>query len=174
MRLVMKFGGASIADGEKIKWVAELINRYRDHELVVVTSALKNVTDHLLEQADMVTDAGDLESVRELIGHLRGIHYRAANIAIDDEITLNQVLGELDSRICKLEQALTGICYLGELTPRSSDYISSYGELLSAPILSGALRSIGIPSTHLTPTANTGKQNRLVAPMSGYVRACSR
>lgn len=150
MRLVMKFGGASIADGEKIKWVAELINRHRDHELVVVTSALKNVTDHLLEQADMVTDAGDIEAVRELIAHLRDVHYRAAHVAINDEIALNQVLGELDSRIRELAQALTGICYLGELTPRSSDYISSYGELLSAPILSGALRSIGISSTHLT------------------------
>jgi aspartokinase len=43
MRLVMKFGGASIADGEKIKWVAELINRHRDHELVVVTSSRRFV-----------------------------------------------------------------------------------------------------------------------------------
>jgi len=146
----MKFGGASIADGEKIKWVAELINRYREHELVVVTSALKDVTDHLLERADRVADSGKLETVQELIVHLRNLHNDAADIAISDETIRDQVSDELDTRIHELEQALTGICYLGELTPRSRDYISSYGELLAAPILSGAMRSIGMPSIHLT------------------------
>lgn len=150
MRLVMKFGGASIADGEKIKWVAELVNRYREHELIVVTSALKDVTDHLLGRAYMVADSGKIESVHELIEYMSNLHYTAANIAISDDSALDEVSNELDNRICELKQALTGICYLGELTPRSRDYISSYGELLSSPILSGALRSIGVPSMHLT------------------------
>ncbi len=150
MRLIMKFGGASIADGEKIKWVAELINRYREHELIVVTSALKDVTDHLLERADAAADAGSIESVHELIEHLRDLHNDVASIAINDPVILDQVVNELDGRIHRLNQALTGICYLGELTSRSRDYISSYGELLAAPILSGALRSIGMSSVHLT------------------------
>ena len=150
MRLIMKFGGASIADGEKIKWVAELINRYREHELIIVTSALKDVTDHLLERADAAADSGSVESVHKVIEYLRDLHNNAANIAINDPVILDQVLNELDGRIHKLKQALTGICYLGELTSRSRDYISSYGELLAAPIVSGALRSVGMSSVHLT------------------------
>jgi len=150
MRLVMKFGGASIADGEKIKWVAELINRYREHDVIVVTSALKDVTDHLLERADVVAESGRIELVQELIENLRNLHHDAAKIAISDEAILDSVLDELNSRIHRLKQALTGICYLGELTPRSRDYITSYGELLASPILSGALRAIGVPSTYLT------------------------
>ncbi|HPS90195.1 MAG TPA: aspartate kinase, partial [Methanosarcina vacuolata] len=50
----------------------------------------------------------------------------------------------------ELEKALIGICYLGELTSRSIDYICSYGERLAAPIVSGAIRSLGISSTEFT------------------------
>jgi len=150
MRLIMKFGGASIADGEKIKWVAELVNRYREHEIIVVTSALKDVTDSLLYRADVVADSGKIESVHELIEYLRNLHRTAAEIAVADEMILESVLNELDNQLHGLELALAGICYLGELTTRSRDYISSYGELLAAPILSGAMRSIGMPSVQFT------------------------
>ena len=50
----------------------------------------------------------------------------------------------------ELEKAYIGTCYLGELTARSLDYISSYGEQLAAPILAGVLRDMGIPSQHYT------------------------
>jgi len=43
-----------------------------------------------------------------------------------------------------------GIGYLEDLTPKSLDRVSSFGEQLSAPILSGALKSIGAESIHLT------------------------
>jgi len=43
----------------------------------------------------------------------------------------------LTSALTNLKKPWSGICYLGELTPRSIDYISSYGERLAAPIVSG-------------------------------------
>jgi len=45
---------------------------------------------------------------------------------------------------------LIGISYVGELTPRSLDYVLSFGERLCAPILSGALNSIGVRSKWFT------------------------
>jgi len=171
MRLIMKFGGASIADGEKIKWVAELVNRYREHEIIVVTSALKDVTDSLLYRADVVADSGKIESVHELIEYLRNLHRTAAEIAVADEMILESVLNELDNQLHGLELALAGICYLGELTTRSRDYISSYGELLAAPILSGAMRSIGMHSVQLTGAEAGIITNRC---MIAYARKCFR
>lgn len=71
--------------------------------------------------------------------------------AIEDPPNVaKDVLHILDLRIDELEKALIGICYLGELTNRSIDYISSYGERLAAPIISGAVRSLGIPSIEYT------------------------
>lgn len=152
MRLVMKFGGTSIADGEKILHVADLLKKYHDegHEVVAVTSALGGVTDALLETASAVAYNGKTLQVSELISYLREKHYTVANTAINDNEILDSILKELNDRIDELEKALIGICYLGELTLRSIDYISSYGERLAAPIVSGAVCSKGINSMNFT------------------------
>ncbi len=45
-----------------------------------------------------------------------------------------------EKTIAELEKVLTGICYVGELTPKSRDYVASFGERLSAPIVWGAIK----------------------------------
>lgn len=53
MRIVMKFGGSSLADTPKIRGAAEKIGKlYRDgHELVVVVSAQGDTTDDMILRA---------------------------------------------------------------------------------------------------------------------------
>jgi len=149
---VMKFGGVAVADGQRMKRVGELVRRFKDetHEIVVVTSALSGVTDSLLRNAERIATETKTELVEEFIEELRRRHERAAEEAINDKNVLNGVIYELERRLGDLEKALTGICLLGELTRRSLDYIASFGERLSAPILSGVLESLGISSVHLT------------------------
>jgi aspartate kinase len=51
-RLIMKFGGVSVADGKRIRHVGEMVKSFSgDNEIVLVTSALQGVTDQLLECA---------------------------------------------------------------------------------------------------------------------------
>ena len=153
MRLVMKFGGAAVADGERIKAVAELVKRIKDSgnkELVVVTSALYNVTDMLRENALKMAREGEIESVKDFVAQIRDKHERAASEAIADERILEEVKGEIKQRTSDMEKALIGISLLGELTARSCDYIVSFGERLAAPILAGTLRSMGIDAIHLS------------------------
>jgi len=148
MRLVMKFGGASVADGERIRHVATLVRSYREqgHEIAVVTSAMKGVTDALLMAARAASEKGDADAVLKSVSDIRTQHERAAEVCIEHEPTREQVLSSIAALLDDLERALVGICYLGELTPRSLDYISSFGERLAAPMLAGALQSIGVPS----------------------------
>jgi len=156
MRLVMKFGGTSVGDGSRMKHVAELAKEYRDsgNEVVLVTSALSGVTDALLKYAKEASETGKTSSIKEFIADLTKQHHRAAHDAIDStkngKKIVEVVTGQIDSRIEELEKALIGICYLGELTVRSIDYISSYGERLAAPILCGSLNSKGIKSRSFT------------------------
>jgi len=153
MRLVMKFGGAAVADGKRIKAVAELVKRIKDSgnkELVVVTSALYNVTDMLRENALKMAREGEIESVKDFVAQIRDKHERAASEAIADERILEEVKGEIKQRTGDMEKALIGISLLGELTARSCDYIVSFGERLAAPILAGTLRSMGIDAIHLS------------------------
>jgi aspartate kinase len=155
MRLVMKFGGTSVGDGSRIKHVAELAKEYRDsgNEVVLVTSALNGVTDALLKSAKEASETGKTSTIKEFITDLTKQHHQAAQDAITGKKAkkiVEVVTKELDSRIEELEKALIGICYLGELTVRSIDYISSYGERLTAPILCGSLNSLGIKSRSFT------------------------
>ena len=148
----MKFGGTSIADGKKIRHVAELLKSYYDNgdEVVAITSALGGVTDGLLDNSIGSSKKGKVSQVKEFMADLTKKHYDAINDAIDDENIIDETIQKIDIRIDELEKALIGICYLGELTPRSIDYISSYGERLAVPIICGAIRSLGVKSQAFT------------------------
>ena len=148
----MKFGGTSVGDGKRIRHVAELVKQFNDKgdEVVLVTSALSGVTDSLLKNATAASEDGKTSLVKEFIADLTKQHHNAAHEAINDNEIVEKVSKEIDSRIEELEKALTGICYLGELTARSIDYISSYGERLAAPIICGSLNSMGVSSESFT------------------------
>lgn len=156
MRLVMKFGGTSVASGERLKHVAGLINRYRDegHEVVAVISALEGVTNKLLDFSTKVVEGvetGKMKAgeISDFVNALRKQHIEAARV-IDDEKIFENVKSEMELRMSELENVLIGIYHLGELTPRSLDYILSFGERLAAPILTGILRSMKIDALALT------------------------
>jgi aspartate kinase len=149
MRLLMKFGGTSVADGERIARVAEILEKYvrEGHELAVVVSALSGVTDQLIANASEVVDCTGKPPVEPFIAAMRTRHEKALQIAAPDHADeVGKVIAE---RLQGLENILTAIHTLRELTPRSRDYIVSFGERLSAPILSAALRQRGIPSSVL-------------------------
>ena len=45
-----------------------------------------------------------------------------------------------------LEELLRGIAAVGELTPRTTDYVSAFGEILSSKIVASAFSALGMPS----------------------------
>lgn len=147
----MKFGGTSVANGERIKHVAKLIHEEikLKNTIVVVVSALAGVTDSLI-QAIEKAKLSNFQFIKEFHESLSEKHYQAAKTAINDRKILSDVTMKLNQELNSLEKILTGIAYLGEVTPRSYDYVLSFGERLSAPILSGALNDIGIKSKSLT------------------------
>lgn len=150
-RLIMKFGGVSVADGKRLRHVGDLVKHFNsDNEIVIVTSALQGVTDDLLFAARKAANEGNVSDVIDFIEKLTDRHHQAVADAIKDQGIAREVQETLDQKLSELEKAYIGICYLGELTPRSLDYISSYGEQLAAPILAGVLRDMGVPSRAFT------------------------
>ncbi|MEG1501790.1 MAG: aspartate kinase [Synergistaceae bacterium] len=63
--IVLKFGGSSVADFERMKHVSQIIKKYRDNNnrVAVVVSAMGNMTDDLLALADGVSE---LKNGREM------------------------------------------------------------------------------------------------------------
>src|SRR6266516_5905121 len=61
-----------------------------------------------------------------------------------------ELLDRIDRLNEELEKTVEGISHLRELTPRSRDYLLSFGERLSAPVLAAAIRSLGLKTRALT------------------------
>ena len=150
-KIVMKFGGSSVATGEKIRHVAQLIadNASKDCGVVAVVSALEGITNQLI-QASEEAKKGNRGYIPNFKKELLQRHNTTVDQAIKDSKIREEIKQVLAERIGDLEQVLTGIVFVGELTPKSRDNVIAYGEKLSAPIVSGALRDLGVDSVHLT------------------------
>jgi aspartate kinase len=150
MRLVMKFGGTAVDSPDKIRHVAQLIKSYKKgNEIVCVVSAVRGMTDGLLSMADSVK-RGDKISIDEFMKKSSDTHIKIAEGAILDKKLKNEALATVTKIISELEDVLDGIVLLGEVTVKSLDYLMSFGERLSTPIVSFALQDIGIKSEPLT------------------------
>ena len=150
-KIVMKFGGSSVATGEKIRHVANIIasNRNDDCGVVAVVSALEGVTNQLIQAAEEAK-RGNRGYINKFKQEILERHLAAVEEAITNKQYADDATEVVKARITELEQILTGIIYVGELTPKSRDTVIAYGEKLSAPIVSGALEDLGVASEHLT------------------------
>jgi len=143
MKLVMKFGGQSVADGDRFRKVGTIVRRFQRerHKIVVVTSAMQGVTDSLVEISRHAS-RGSKDRVREFMDGIHSRHRKAAEGAIMDERILSTTLAAIDARCDELKNILVGVAHIGELTPRSRDFIVGFGERLSSPILTGVLEDL--------------------------------
>ena len=131
--IVMKFGGSSVANAERIKHVASIIRAYQDKRPAVVLSAMGDTTDHLLEAADKA-----VEGIVDVAGVAKLHEDTAAELGINID-TIRALLDEL-------KQLLTGISMLKEVSKRSRDYLVSFGERMSVRMMAAYLENEGIPA----------------------------
>jgi len=151
MKIIMKFGGTSVATGENIRKIAKLIasNINKGHQVVAVVSAIDGVTEKLIEAAERA-EKRDKDFINKFKQELLDKHLKVAEEAISDAHIRKEIQSTITATLEELEKVLTGIVYVGELTPRSKDYILSFGERLSAPILYGSLKDVGLNSCFMT------------------------
>jgi aspartate kinase len=142
--IVMKFGGSSLESAEAIERVCEIIASRREKRPIVVVSAIGKTTNQLLHAAFAAKHARRDEALT-LIDRVRHEHLGIVE-ALTEENAKREVLAHLHLCFDELAEILKGICILGELTPRSIDAISSYGERLSAPIVASTLLRKGTPA----------------------------
>jgi len=145
--IVMKFGGSSVESAEAIKRVAGIVGTRVDRHPIVVVSAMGKTTNKLLAIAQSGMKGKRDEFIRQL-HDLRDFHSREARqvVPLAHRAELDRTL---DDHFQEMTELIKGIAVLGELTPRSIDAISSYGERLSSYIVSLAFEYYGVPSVHV-------------------------
>ena len=150
MRIVMKFGGSLLDDEKKIRNVINIIKSYYslDFEIVVVVSALYGITDKISVLCDEIKQI-NRNSLNLFLKNIENIHINLVEKVIQDKNDKHKLLHLLKDLLNEFRDVLLGISILKDVTPKSRDYLLSFGERLSTPIVSFALKSIGINSVFL-------------------------
>ena len=145
--IVMKFGGTSVEDSSAIDRAAKIVADRRDLLPVVVVSAMAKVTDQLLA-AGQAAGANDPGRALELSRGLRERHYSTAGELLGTGL-FTQFHSELESEFDALDELLRGIAAVGELTPRTTDLVASFGERISSRMVASAFSVRDLPAAHV-------------------------
>jgi aspartate kinase len=148
----MKFGGTAINSADKVIHIANLIKSQKEkgtNEIIGVISAVRGMTDKISSIPLNVKNTDKL-SVTDFLKNTSHIHLNIIDQAIKNEKLKKEARFVVTTLINELEDILKGILLLGEITPKSLDYLMSFGERLSTPIVSFALRDTGLSSEYLT------------------------
>ena len=142
--IVMKFGGTSVENAEAIERVAKIVASRQDGLPLVVVSAMAKVTDQLVTMGQMAA-SGEADASLQLFRSMRERHFSTANSLLGTKRAAS-LAPKLDPYFAELENFLRGLAAVRELTPRSSDYLLSFGELLSSLIVADAFAIRGLNS----------------------------
>jgi aspartate kinase len=147
--VVMKFGGTSVEDAVAIRRTADIVAGRVAQGLqpVVIVSAMARVTDQLLNAA-AAAGRGDKSSALAASVALRARHHQAAAELIPPT-DLAPIATLIDEHFDALDELLRGLAAVGEVTPRTTDIVASYGERLSSPLVAAAFVAHGIAAAHV-------------------------
>src|SRR3989339_124129 len=134
---ILKFGGTSVQNAKMINEVIKIIkNSLKKDKIAVVVSAFSGITDKIIQAGQNAAKGDDkhLEDFKEIEKR----HMEAIKFLIDIK-KQSKILAETKTILNELEDCLNGIFLIKELSVRSLDFIMSFGERLSAYIVSRAL-----------------------------------
>jgi aspartokinase/homoserine dehydrogenase 1 len=141
---VMKFGGTSVGDADRIRSAASIAaSASKERAVVVVVSAMSGVTNTLIAAAGK-SAAGDEAAAEALAKALQDKHHAALEKLIADPETRRQLVSEIDALIERAANYCRGCALLGELSPRALDVIAGTGERLTARMTAAVLREMGL------------------------------
>lgn len=141
--IVMKFGGSSVESAAAMERVAGIVASFAARQPVVVVSAMGKTTNRLLEIANLAV-GGSRDEALAKVAALRDFHHQEA-----DRFGAAALI---DEHFQEISELVRGLAILGELTPRSIDAISSFGERLSSQIVALALHAKHVDSRDLIVT----------------------
>ena len=150
MRFVIKYGGTSISTAKDICAISNHLNSLsKKHKIVVVCSATSGTTDDLLEISESIKKENKSKA-EQLASKIINRHKQLAKQTIKKSNIQKKLLLGLDQDFTELLALIDGMVLLGEVTPRTMDYLISFGERLSIKLVSSAINDLGIKSISLT------------------------
>jgi len=144
----MKFGGTSVANAERLRLVSDIVIKKfnEDKGICVIVSAFSGVTDLLLETVNQAK-ISDQDYQKTLESFISKVHEVASGLL--PEKNYKSIVGDLDENHTKIRNLLEGVFLIKEASPKTKDYIVSFGERNCAFVLANYLQCQGQPAEYL-------------------------
>src|SRR5215831_1195058 len=141
--VVVKFGGTSVGAPAQIDQAARIVLGMREQKPIVVVSAMGGITDALLRAGEAAV-TGQTRLREDKLWDIRSRHDQAINQLFKDRNIAVSV--QETERIIweEAQKVFTGVSLLREMSARSRDLISSFGERLIISIFAQYLRDLGM------------------------------
>ncbi|MCP9237394.1 bifunctional aspartate kinase/homoserine dehydrogenase I [Lewinella sp. JB7] len=146
---VLKFGGSSVGHPDRIRGIVDILKKYYasgDH-FTVVFSAFGGVTDSLIEMSTLAAQGEDRYG--QLFDAFADRHQEAIESLLTNDALRRETAQQMRRSHEVLKNLLYGIFLVREASPRTMDYVLSFGERSSAYIISQKLVEAGVPAEFL-------------------------
>lgn len=138
---VLKFGGTSVGTAENIQRIINILKNRPEKDLAVVVSALGGVTDRLIETSRMAAEGN--EEYQLYLRELADRHHHTLRDLVKGDLHTD-TLGALNKLLYQVGDVMHGVSLVRELSPKSTDLITGYGERLSSLIITAAFQQAGL------------------------------
>ena len=135
---VLKFGGTSVGSAKNINNVIDILSGYSQKDSIIcVVSAVGGITDKLLLAGKLAQNKDT--GFKETFSTIRDIHLNIINELNPSQA--NSIIDYTETRLDELKNLLEGIYLINELSPKTSDKLVGFGELLSSYIISETMKN---------------------------------
>lgn len=145
---VIKIGGGCLRGRKKIAEIVDLLPEKGAGNIVVV-SALYGITDILIDSMSAALE--DDRKISKIISRIKSRHMVVARHLIHSAAAMKIFGRNFNKLLSELERLYYGLNFIQEITPKINDIISSFGERLSALLLSSIMRAQGAKASHRMP-----------------------
>ena len=138
--VVLKFGGSSVSSPENIIKVLAIVQSHSSiNRLTVVVSAFGGLTDHLIATSKLA-EKGD-DTFRQELKNIEERHLNAVKDLVHAK-RQSSIMANIKFMLNELEDIMQGVFLVRELSPKTLDFILSFGERLSSYIVAEALKKM--------------------------------
>ncbi|GGI57621.1 bifunctional aspartate kinase/homoserine dehydrogenase I [Winogradskyella haliclonae] len=129
---VLKFGGTSVGSASNINNVISILDKKsKDGKVIAVVSAVGGITDKLLAAGNLAIKKD--EAYKDVFTEIQNVHVTLVKQLIPSEN--EAIIAAIENKFKDLKSLLEGLYLLNELTPKISDKLVSFGELMSSYII---------------------------------------
>ena len=131
--IVMKFGGTSVKDADRINNALDIASSQLDRSPVMVASAMAGITDKLQKIALVAAEGNETEALT-LYREIEERHFAVAEALLGSN-NLPGCKYQLEKVLEELHSIIKGLSILKEWTKRTNDAVLSFGERLSTILI---------------------------------------